>query len=58
MFHEVVQTIGDLLTNNNYIENLYSEIKKMVIENFSILPEAELRTVLKGEVISEGKRSR
>ncbi|XP_051168398.1 uncharacterized protein LOC127286129 [Leptopilina boulardi] len=55
--HEVVQTIGDLLTNNNYVENLYSEIKKRVIENFSLSPESELRSILKGEIISDGKPS-
>ncbi|XP_051172356.1 uncharacterized protein LOC127288761 [Leptopilina boulardi] len=55
--YEVVQTFGDLLTNNNFVENLYSAIKKRVIENFSISPEAKLRSILKGEVIGEGKRS-
>ncbi|XP_043475815.1 uncharacterized protein LOC122507261 [Leptopilina heterotoma] len=55
--HEVVQTFGDLLTNNNHIENLYMEIKNRVTESFSVSPEAELRSVLRGEMVSDGKPS-
>lgn len=54
---DAVQTVGDLLTNNHHIENLYVEIKNRIIENFSPSPEAELRTVLRGEVIADGRPS-
>lgn len=55
--YEVVQTIGDLITADPPKPNLYTEVKNRIIANFSASPESELRTILKGEVFTEGKPS-
>lgn len=40
---------------SNSIPNLYTRIKERIIENFAVSSEAELRNMLKGETISEGR---
>lgn len=46
-----------MIIDNGHIGNLYNEIKNRVIENFSVSPESELRAILKGEGIGDGKPS-
>lgn len=54
---DVIQVIGDLIVSADPIPDLYTQIKKRLIENFSSSPESELRSILKGEIIGDGKPS-
>lgn len=55
--YEIIQTISDLLSANPPVENLYTQIKERVTTNFSVSPEKELRSILRGEILSDGKPS-
>ncbi|XP_051167324.1 uncharacterized protein LOC127285386 [Leptopilina boulardi] len=55
--YEIVQTISDLLSANPPLERLYTSIKERIITNFSVSPEKELRSILRGEILTDGKPS-
>ncbi|XP_043470227.1 uncharacterized protein LOC122503665 [Leptopilina heterotoma] len=54
---EVLQIIGDLITSVDLIPNLYTRIREIIIENFASSLESELRRVLQGESLNDGKPS-
>ncbi|XP_043485188.1 uncharacterized protein LOC122513025 [Leptopilina heterotoma] len=55
--YEIIQTISDLLTADPPAPALYTAIKDRIIANFSVSPEKELRTILRGEIFADGKPS-
>lgn len=54
---DVVLTISDILQADPPYEFPYTEIKKRLIDNFSVSPETRLRQFLKGDIPGEGKPS-
>ena len=53
----VINCVRDLLTAAERHDNIYTQIKERVINNFSVSAEARLRQLLKGQVSSSGKPS-
>ncbi|XP_051166508.1 uncharacterized protein LOC127284855 [Leptopilina boulardi] len=55
--YDIIQTISDLLGETPPSPRLYTRIKERIITNFSVSPEKELRSILRGEILTDGKPS-